>query len=56
MKDTWDNFSIKQMLEMGLNCVHDAAHSLYIIKHVYNGAVADIFLEMTFLGQTELFQ
>jgi len=31
------------MLEMGLNCVHEATHSLYI-KHVYNGAVADTFL------------
>ena len=28
---------------MGLNCVHEAAHSLYV-KHVYNGAVAENFL------------
>ena len=28
---------------MGLNCVHEAAHSLYV-KHVYNGAVAETFL------------
>ena len=27
---------------MGLNCVHETAHSLYV-KHVYNGAVAEIF-------------
>ena len=28
---------------MGLKCVHEAAHSLYI-KYVYNGTVADTFL------------
>jgi hypothetical protein len=29
---------MKELLEMGLNCVHEVAHSLYI-KHVYNGDV-----------------
>ncbi len=28
---------------MGLNCVHEAAHSVYV-KHVYNGTVAETFL------------
>jgi hypothetical protein len=43
MKEKWETFSIKQLLEMGLNCVHEATHSLYI-NHVYNGVVADTFL------------
>jgi hypothetical protein len=43
MEEKWDTFSVKELLEMGLNCVHEAAHSLYI-KHVYNGAVADTLL------------
>ena len=34
---------------MGLNCVHEAAHSLYV-KHVYNGAVAEIFLGDALFG------
>ena len=33
----------KELPEMGMNGVHEAAHSLYI-KHVYNGAVAETFL------------
>ena len=34
---------------MGLNCVHEAAHSLYV-KHVYNGAVAETFLGDALFG------
>ena len=34
---------------MGLKCIHEAAHSLYI-KHVYNEAVADTFFGDDLLG------
>ncbi len=52
----WETFTVKELLEMGLNCVHEAAHSLYV-KHVYNGAVAETFLgAMLYLGQIGLFQ
>jgi shikimate 5-dehydrogenase len=34
---------------MGLNYVHEASHSLYI-KHAYNGAVVDTFLEGGLFG------
>jgi hypothetical protein len=37
------DFHSQNTLEIGLNCVHEAAHSLYV-KHVYNGAVAETFL------------
>ena len=50
MEEKWDAFSVKELLEMGLNNVHEAAHSLYI-KHVYNGAVADTFLGDDLLGR-----
>ena len=43
MEAKWETFTVKELLEMGLNCVHEAAHSLYV-KHVYNGAVAEKFL------------
>ncbi len=42
METKWDTYTIKELLEMGLNCVHEAAHSLYV-KHVYNGAIAETF-------------
>ena len=32
-----------KLLQVGLNCVHESAHSVYL-KHVYNGTVADTFL------------
>ncbi len=34
---------------MGLNCVHEAAHSVYV-KHVYNGKVAETFLSDEVFG------
>ncbi len=34
---------------MGLNCVHEAAHSLYV-NHVYNGAVAETLLGDALFG------
>jgi len=43
MEDKWDTFAVKQLIEMGLNCVHEATHSLYI-KRVYNGTIAGTFL------------
>ena len=43
MEEERDTFSVKELLEMGFNCVHEAAHSLNI-NHVYNGAVADAYL------------
>ena len=35
MEAKWETFTMKELLEMGSNCVHEAAHSLYV-KHVYN--------------------
>ena len=43
MDEKWETFTMKKLLEMGLNNVHEAAHSLYI-KLVYNGAVAETFI------------
>jgi hypothetical protein len=34
------NYTVLDLLQMVLNYVHEAAHSVYI-KHVYNGTVAD---------------
>jgi hypothetical protein len=45
----WDMYTVTELLEMGLNCVHEAAHSLYV-KHVYNGAVAETFLGDALFG------
>ncbi len=42
MEAKWETFTVKELLEMELTCVHEAAHSLYV-KHVYNGTVAEIF-------------
>jgi hypothetical protein len=42
METKWDTYTIKELLEMGLNCVHESAHSLYA-KHVYNGVVVETF-------------
>ena len=33
------SYTVLEHLEMGLNCVHESAHSVYL-KHVYNGTVA----------------
>jgi len=49
MEAKWETFTIKELLEMGLNCVHEAAHSLYV-KHVYNGTVAETFLGDALFG------
>jgi hypothetical protein len=49
MDEQWETFMIKELLEMGLNCVHEVAHSLYI-KHVYIGAVAETFLGDALFG------
>ncbi len=49
MEEKYGTFSVKELLEMGLNCVHEAEHSLYV-KHVYNGAVAETFLGDALFG------
>jgi hypothetical protein len=33
METKWETYTVKELLEMGMNCVHEAAHSLYV-KHV----------------------
>jgi hypothetical protein len=49
MEAKWETYTIKELLEMGLNCVHEAARSLYV-KHVYNGAVTETFLGDALFG------
>ena len=49
MEYKWETFTVKELHEMGLSCVHEAAHSL-CIKHVYNGAVAETFLRDALFG------
>jgi hypothetical protein len=49
MEAKWETFTVKELLEMGLNCMHEAAHSLYV-KHVYNGAIAETFLGDALFG------
>jgi hypothetical protein len=49
METKWETYTVKELLEMGLNCVHEAAHSLYV-KHVYNGAVAETFVGDALFG------
>jgi len=49
MEAKWETYTVKEPLEMWLNCVHEAAHSLYV-KHVYNGTVAEIFLGDALFG------
>jgi hypothetical protein len=36
-------FTVKQLLEIGLNHIHESAHAIYL-QHVYNQTVADAFL------------
>jgi len=47
--EKWETLTIKEHMEMGLKCIHEAAHSLYI-KHVYNGTVAETFLGDALFG------
>ena len=42
MEENIHTYSVLELITMGLNCVHEAAHSVYI-KHVYNGTVAETF-------------
>jgi len=49
METKWETYTVKELMDMGLNCVHEAAHSLYV-KHVYNGAVAKTFLGDALFG------
>ena len=43
LEEKIDTYSVLELLTMGINCVHEAAHSVYV-KHVYNGTVAETFL------------
>jgi len=36
------SYTVLEMLQMGLNCVHESAHSVYL-KHVYNRTVSETF-------------
>ncbi len=38
-----EDYSVLELLTIGLNCVHEAAHSVYV-NRVYNGTVAETFL------------
>ena len=49
METKWETYTVEELLEMGLSCVHEATHSLYV-KHVYNGAVAETFLGDALFG------
>ncbi len=49
MEEKLETVTVKELLKMGLTCVHESAHSLYI-KHVYNGAVAETFLGDALFG------
>jgi hypothetical protein len=49
MEEKWESYNMKELLDMGLNCVHEQAHSLYV-KHVYNGAVAETFVGDALFG------
>jgi hypothetical protein len=42
MEKNMVSYTILELLHMGLNCVHELAHSVYL-KHVYNGTVAETF-------------
>jgi hypothetical protein len=43
MESNIDSFIVLHLLEMGLNYVHEAAHSVYL-RHVYSNKVAETFL------------
>jgi hypothetical protein len=49
IEETIAGYSVLELMQMMINCVHEAAHSIYI-KHVYNGTVADTFLGDELLG------
>jgi hypothetical protein len=40
LENNIDSFIVLQLLEIGLNYVHEAAYSVYL-RHVYNNAVAE---------------
>jgi hypothetical protein len=49
MKENMQSYTALELLQMGLNCVHESAHSVYL-KHVYNGTVAETFLGDNLFG------
>ena len=43
MEANMKSYKVLELLQMGLNCVPESAHSVYL-KHAYNGRVAETFL------------
>ena len=49
------SYRVLELLLIGLNCVHESAHSVYL-KHVYNGTAADfVFGENLFGADCTMF-
>ena len=49
MEENMQRYTLLELLQMGLNCVHGSAHSVYL-KHVYNKIVAKTFLGDNLFG------
>ena len=49
MEKNIQSYIVLELLQMGLNCVHESAHSVYL-KHIYNGTVAEIVLGDNLFG------
>jgi hypothetical protein len=52
MEESLQSYTVGQLLDIGLNYVHEAAHAVYL-KHVYNNTVVETFLGDEFFGQIE---
>jgi hypothetical protein len=48
-EENMQSYIVLELMQMGLNCVHESAHSVYR-KHVYNGTVAETFLGDNLFG------
>ena len=42
MEEHMQTYTVLELLQIGLNCVRESAHSVYL-KHVSNGTVEEIF-------------
>ena len=49
LEDSSQNYNVLQVLEMGLNYIHESAHAFYV-KHVYHATVAERFLGNELVG------
>ena len=49
MEENMQSYRVLELSQMGLNCVHESALSVYL-KHVYNGTVAETFLGDNLFG------